>query len=182
MTGADGTSWWQHPAFRALAGALTTAGLLSTWFLLPAGGHWRVSMTGSSHFDLTASGIELYVGLLLMPFLRKASYRKRDIAIIVLVPVYGDIVAGLVVYRLLSLPRRDWVPRPDELPRVVRIPHGHGAYQLSRTFAEAEELRTRWCVNPEHRHPYPSWSATQQLRCTRAGMSVPMTTAGSVRS
>lgn len=133
MTGAHGASWWQHPVFRAFAGALTTAGLLSTWFLLPADGHWRVSVTGSSYVDLTASGIELYVGLLLMPFLLKVSYRKRDIAIIVLVPVYGEIVAGLVVYRLLSLPRRGWVPRPDELPRVVRIPHGHGASSRARS-------------------------------------------------
>jgi hypothetical protein len=176
MTETDQPRWWQHRVVRALAGVGTTAGLLSTWFL-PQDAHWLLKVGSQSSLDLTAGRIELYVGLLLTPFLRKVSYRKRDVALIVLVPLYGEIVAGLVVSRLLSLPRRDWLPREDELPRVVRIPHRHGAYLLPRTFGEAEELRTRWCVNPEHRHPYPDWSAARQLRCTRAGMSVHATTA-----
>ncbi len=106
-----------------------------------------------------------WVGLLLMPFLRSVSYRKRDVLLIALVPIYGPMVVGLVVSRLMALPRRDWTPREDELPRVVRIPGGRGAYVVERTFGEAEALRTAWCRNPEHTHPYASWREARTFFC-----------------
>jgi hypothetical protein len=82
-----------------------------------------------------------------------------------LVPIYGPMVAALVLTRLIALPRRDWTPREDELPRVVRIPGGRGAYVLEQTFGEAEALRTEWCRNPEHSHPYASWHEARTYFC-----------------
>ena len=49
----------------------------------------------------------------------------------------------------LDSTRRDWAPRAEELPRVVRIPGQGGAYVVERTFGEAEALRTSWCRNPQ---------------------------------
>ena len=49
----------------------------------------------------------------------------------------------------LDATRRDWAPRAEELPRVVRIPGQGGAYVVERTFGEAEALRTSWCRNPQ---------------------------------
>jgi hypothetical protein len=74
-------------------------------------------------------------------------------------------VAALVLTRLMALPRRDWTPRADELPRVVRIPGSRGAYVLEPTFGEAEALRAVWCRNPEHTHPYPSWHEARTVFC-----------------
>ena len=56
-------------------------------------------------------------------------------------------------------------PREDELPRVVRIPGGRGAYVLEQTFGEAEALRTEWCRNSEHSHPYASWHEARTYFC-----------------
>ena len=110
----------------------------------------------------------IWVAFLLMPFLRMVSYRKRDVLLIALVPIYGQMVAGLVVSRLMALPVRDWTPREDELPRVVRIPGGRGAYVVKRTFGEAEALRTTWCRNPRHQHPYASWRDAQTFFCQQS--------------
>jgi hypothetical protein len=109
-----------------------------------------------------------WVAVLLMPFLRMVSYRKRDVLLIALVPIHGPMVAGLVVSRLMALPRRDWTPREDELPRVVRIPGARGAYVLAPTFGEAEALRTGWCRNPRHEHPYASWREAQTFSCRQS--------------
>jgi len=51
---------------------------------------------------------------------------------------------------------------------VVRIPGGRGAYVTRSTFGAAEELRTRWCVNPDHQHPYESWAQARTLGCRKA--------------
>jgi hypothetical protein len=107
--------------------------------------------------------------LVLLPFLRHASYRARDVLLITLVPIYGAMVAAVVVSRLVALPRRDWPPRPDEVDRVVRIPRSRGAYLLRPTFADAESLRARWCVNPGHHHPYATWSLATSTFCRDRG-------------
>ncbi|GLY03710.1 hypothetical protein Acsp01_40890 [Actinoplanes sp. NBRC 101535] len=45
------------------------------------------------------------------------SYRARD-GWLGAVPIYGWYLAGLLSWRLASLPLRDWEPRPDELWRA----------------------------------------------------------------
>ena len=156
-------TWWRRPVVRFGVGVLVWAGLLLPAVLTP----WRTwTVTwGSFSAEVTPHNLVIWVAFLLMPFLRMASYRKRDVLIIALVPIYGPMLAGLVVSRLMALPRRDWTPREDELPRVVRIPGGRGAYVLEQTFGEAEALRTEWCRNPEHSHPYASWHEARTFFC-----------------
>ena len=57
-------------------------------------------------------------------------------------------LTGILVSRLLSLPRREWPPRPDEEARVVPVPGEPSAYLLMPSFAAAEALRTAWCATP----------------------------------
>jgi hypothetical protein len=99
---------------------------------------------GTYLWTLDPHNLAVLAAVLLMPFLRSVSYRRRDVLLIALVPLYGALVAGLVVFRLLSLPRRTWPPRADELDRVVRIPGGRGDYVVRPTYADAEHLRTAW--------------------------------------
>lgn len=139
--------WWQGRTARVGAGLAITLGLFACQVVFPRSTLWRLHFTESGYLELNPHNIDLYVGLLLMPFMRKVSYRKRDILIITLVPIYGEYVAGKLVSRLLFLPRRDWLPRPEELPRVVRIPRAVDDYLLLPSFAEAEELRWR-CRRP----------------------------------
>jgi hypothetical protein len=157
--------WRQHLGVRLLALVLTAGTILVPALTVPAGVRWHVPLGGSSSYVLDPHRLEVLVGLLLLPAMRWVSYRKRDVLIIVLVPVWGALIAGLVVYRLLALPRRTWPPRPDELPRVARIPGGRGDYVLGRTYAEAEELRTAWCINPTHRHPYADGQEAPRSGC-----------------
>lgn len=159
--------WWQHPAIRIGAGLVVTLGLLAVLGWFPLAARWRWHLSGSSYVEIEPSRLHVYVGLLLVPFLRKVSYRKRDVLLIALVPVYGQLMIGKVVYRLLGLPRRDWPPRPDEVDRAVRIPREAHLYVLRPSFADAEALRARWCVNPRHQHPYDTWAAAHQIGCTR---------------
>ena len=56
----------------------------------------------------------------------------------------GCVVSVIVVSRALSLPRRTWVPRTDERPRLVMIPGDPAAWFLARGVAEAEHYRSRW--------------------------------------
>ena len=63
-------------------------------------------------------------------------------------PFYGQYAATDIVSRLVALPRRDWTPRVDELPRVVRIPGGRGACVLPPSVPAAELLRDERCRNP----------------------------------
>jgi hypothetical protein len=159
--------WRRSFPVRLLAGALTFAAFLFPWFWLPHDASLRIPLPGTASFELTRGGVPALMALALVPFLRQASYRKRDVLLITLVPVYGYLVAGMVVSRLIARPRRDWPPRPDELDRVVRIPGAGGDYLLMDTFSVAEELRTRWCVNPDHHHPYESWALARQMFCHR---------------
>ena len=157
-------TWWRRPPVRFVVGVLVFAGAFAFPFLLPEAG-WHVPVSRSGTLDVMPESALFWVGLLLMPFLRSVSYRKRDVLLIALVPIYGPMVVGLVVSRLMALPRRDWTPREDELPRVVRVPGGRGAYVVERTFGEAEVLRTAWCRNPEHTHPYASWREARTFFC-----------------
>lgn len=151
---------------RAVVATVVVIGL----FVAPAAfgptSRWEVHLTSSVSLDPMPGGFYFAVGLLLMPFLGRVSYRKRDVLIIGLVPFYGQFLVGKVVRRLMALPRRDWPPSVDERPRAVPILGSPGVYVLPDTFAAAEDLRSRWCVNPEHRHPYESWEAAQKYGCT----------------
>jgi hypothetical protein len=159
-------TWWRRPLVRFAVGVLVWAGLLLPAVLMPRR-TWTVSW-GSFIADLTPQNIVVWAAVLLMPFLRMASYRKRDVLLIALVPIYGPMVAGLVVSRLMALPLRDWTPREDELPRVVRVPRSRGAYVVKPTFGEAEALRTKWCRNPRHQHPYASWREARTFYCQQS--------------
>ncbi len=62
--------------------------------------------------------------LVFLPVLRLVSYRRRDVVILALVPVWQVVVAWKVGYRAAYLPLRDWAPRPDERLRVHRVRGG----------------------------------------------------------
>ena len=113
-------TWWRRPAFRvglAVFAGLVVAPLATSRHLLWHLGHgWT--------FDFDPMHVTAYAAFLLLPFYRRASHRKWDLLLVVLVPFYGQFVAAKIVSRLIALPRRDWTPRVDELPRVVRIPGG----------------------------------------------------------
>lgn len=48
----------------------------------------------------------------------KVSYRWFD-AFVILIPIYGLIWMGKIMWRIAYLPDRDWRPRPDEAPWAV---------------------------------------------------------------
>jgi len=156
-------TWWRRPAVRCTVGLAVFAGLVVT--PLVTSRHLVWNLGGGWTFDFDPMDVTAYAAFLLLPFYRRASHRKRDLLIVVLVPFYGQFVAAKVVSRLIALPRRDWTPRVDELPRVVRIPGGRGAYVLPPSFPAAELLRAEWCRNPDHDHPYLSWHDAQTLFC-----------------
>ncbi len=149
--------WRQRRSTRTVVAAVVTVSLLG-WMIASVGFVDDGRATGGQAFLLLPA-------LVLWAFLRRVSYRRRDIAILLLVPVYGQFLCGVIVSRLLALPRRDWTPRPDELPRVVRIPQGRGAYVLAPSFAQAEELRGVWCRNVRHAHPYESAAVAPLIGC-----------------
>ena len=156
-------TWWRRPAVRCTVGLAVFAGLVVT--PLVTSRHLVWNLGGGWTFDFDPMDVTAYAAFLLLPFYRRASHRKRDLLIVVLVPFYGQFVAAKVVSRLIARPRRDWTPRVDGLPRVVRIPGGRGAYVLPPSFPAAELLRAEWCRNPDHDHPYLSWHDAQTLFC-----------------
>jgi hypothetical protein len=153
--------WRQRPGVRAAVATAVVVALLGGLGYLP-GYAWTVHLVGGVSWQLGPIGVMLALGLLLTPALPKVSYRRRDLLLIALIPLFGQFLVGKVIYRLLSLPRRDWPPRPDERPRLVPVLGEPRVYLLPATFADAEELRSQWCTNPQHRHPYPTWDAAQQ--------------------
>jgi hypothetical protein len=153
--------WRQRPDVRAAVATSVVVALLGGLGYLP-GYDWTVQLVGGVSWQLGPIGLMLTLGLLLTPALPKVSYRKRDLLLIALIPLFGQFLVGKVIYRLLSLPRRDWPPRPDERPRLVPVPGEPRVYLLPATFADAEELRSQWCTNPQHRHPYPTWDAARR--------------------
>ena len=156
-------TWWRRPAVRCAVGLAVFEGLVVT--PLVTSRHLVSDLGGGWTFDFDPMDVTAYAAFLLLPFYRRASHRKRDLLIVVLVPFYGQFVAAKVVSRLIALPRRDWTPRVDELPRVVRIPGGRGAYVLPPSFPAAELLRAEWCRSPDHDHPYLSWHDAQTMFC-----------------
>ena len=159
-------TWWRRPVFRSAVGIAVFAFLVVT--PLVASRHLVWDLGDGWTLDLDPSDVAGYAAFLLLPFYRRTSHRKRDLLIVALVPFYGQLVAATIVSRLIALPRRDWTPRVDELPRVVRIPGGRGAYVLPPSFPAAELLRGEWCRNPDHDHPYLSWEDAQTLFCQSA--------------
>jgi hypothetical protein len=156
-------TWWRRRPFRLVVGLAVFVLLVVPTYNLET--HWVVRLGGGSTLDLDPRDVTAFAAVLLVPFYRRASHRKRDLLIVALMPFYGQYVAANIVSRLLALPRRDWIPRVEELPRVVRIPGGRGAYVLPSSFPDAELLRAEWCRNPEHDHPYLSWHDAQTLFC-----------------
>lgn len=157
--------WWQHRWFRTLAGTTVFLGQFAPTYIFAEDDRWVVGGHTGWSFEVQPYHLDVWFAFLLIPFLQKVAYRKRDFLLIALIPFYGEYLAGKVIYRLLGLPRRDWPPRPDELPRAVRIPKGRGDYLLPKTFAEAETQRAAWCINPDHQHPYASWSDARLAGC-----------------
>ena len=156
-------TWWRRPAFRYAVGFAVFAGLVVP--PLVTSRHLVWNLGNGWTFDFDPTDVAAYAAVLLLPFYRRASHRKRDLLLVMLVPFYGQYVAAKVVSRLIALPLRDWSPRIDEMPRVVRIPGGRGAYVLPSSFPAAELLRYEWCRNPDHDHPYLSWDDAQTLFC-----------------
>ena len=118
--------------------------------------------------DLDPRDVAGYAAFLLLPIYRRTSHRKRDLLIVALVPFYGQLVAATIVSRLIALPRRDWTPRVDELPRVVRIPGGRGAYVLPRASRRTGASAHRVVPQPRPRPSVPSWEDAQTLFCQSA--------------
>jgi hypothetical protein len=75
-------------------------------------GNWSFDLAAGTTVQISRHALLPLFALLLMPFMPLVSYRKRDVLLVGLVPVVGPMVAGIMVYRLMSLPRRDWPPRP----------------------------------------------------------------------
>jgi hypothetical protein len=157
--------WWQRQWFRALAGTSVALAQFAPTFFFAEDARWVVGGGSGWSLEVQPYHLQVWFAFLLIPFLRHVAYRKRDFLLIAIIPFYGEYLAGKVIYRLLGLPRRDWPPRPDELPRAVRIPGGRGAYLLPKTVAEAETQRAAWCINPNHQHPYATWSDTRLAGC-----------------
>ena len=154
--------WWQRQPVPGGVGALVAVVLLAaSLFSRGHEWHWSLGLPTGASVQLTQSGLMPLVALLLMPLMPQVSYRKRDALLVGLVPLVGPMLTGILVSRLLSLPRREWPPRPDETARVVPVPGEPCAYLLMPSFGVAEALRTAWCTDPDHHHPYPSRQATR---------------------
>jgi hypothetical protein len=107
--------WWQERPVRVAVGTLVAVVLLGS-SLLHSGwsdGHWSFDLPGGTTVQTSQHALLPLAALMLMPFMPLVSYRKRDVLLVALVPVVGPMLAGIMVCRLLSLPRRDWPPRPD---------------------------------------------------------------------
>jgi hypothetical protein len=55
----------------------------------PPSAGWSLRLTDSATLEVTARSASFYAGLLLIPFLGRVSYRKRDVFLIGLVRVPG---------------------------------------------------------------------------------------------
>ena len=141
-------TWWRDTRFRLPFGIVVCAVLL---WVPNVEQHW-VFHLGNMFFDFDPLHTMAYIAVLLLPFARRVSHRKRDLLVVALVPFLGQVWAAKMVQRALCLPWHDWPPRPDQLPFVARIPGGDGAYVLCPTAGEAAALRTAWCTDPEHDH------------------------------
>ena len=153
--------WWQRQPVPGGVGAVVAVVLLAGSLLRGYGWQWSLGLPAGASVELSPADLMPLVALLLMPVMRQVSYRKRDALLVGLVPIVGPMLTGILVSRLLSLPRREWPPRPDEEARVVPVPGERSAYLLMPSFAAAEALRTAWCADPGHHHPYPSRRAAQ---------------------
>jgi hypothetical protein len=71
----------------------------------------RVRPYDSAGTAWLATVAALITFFLLLPYV---SYRRRDIWIFILVPVYPIYLAAKIGWRAANLPTRDWPPRPDE--------------------------------------------------------------------
>ncbi len=107
--------WWQRQPVPGGVGAVVAVVLLAASLLsLGHGWHWSLALPAGASVELSQSGLMPLVALLLMPLMRQVSYRKRDALLVGLAPIVGPMLTGILVSRLLSLPRREWPPRPDE--------------------------------------------------------------------
>jgi len=96
------------PAIRLLGAALGVVVYATPSVRLLIG---RVRPYDSATTAWLATLAALIVFFLLLPYV---SYRRRDIWIFILVPVYPIYLAAKVGWRAANLPTRDWPPRPDE--------------------------------------------------------------------
>ena len=92
-------------------------------WLLPGGVEIQQLQPFSAAWLLMSIGVSVWA-------LPHVGYRRRDWALVLLVPFWGLVVAWRLGWRAASLPYRDWRPRDDELPRVHVLP-GIGMYVLA---------------------------------------------------
>jgi hypothetical protein len=75
-------------------------------------GRWHVA--GGLYLNYWSALLVTVPALLFLPFLRSVSFRRRDWMLLAAVPIWSQVVAWKVGWRLAHLPTRDWPPRPDE--------------------------------------------------------------------
>ena len=83
--------------------------------------------------------VRLAPPLLLIPFLGRVAYRKRD-GLLFLIPVYGFVFGCKICWRLAALPHRDWPPRPTPRPTgppggITGANYGSQSHQRSSDWA-----------------------------------------------
>jgi hypothetical protein len=104
----------ERPWRRYAASILAEIVLMGPFILLADDDRLRWHVAGGLYLNLWSVLLTVPTSLLFIPFLRAVSYRRRDWLFLAFVPVWGQVVAWKVGWRLAHLPTRDWPPRPDE--------------------------------------------------------------------
>ncbi|MGH8940735.1 MAG: hypothetical protein ACRDV2_15515 [Actinomycetes bacterium] len=96
--------------------------LVGPYIVFADGDRARWHVVGGLYVNLWTAVLLVIPALLFIPVLRKMSYRRRDWMILAFVPVWAQVVAWKVGWRLANGPVRDWPPRPDEIRIPVEAP------------------------------------------------------------
>jgi hypothetical protein len=156
--------WWHRDLVRFPVAGAVVVGFLVLYGTAP---HtvWEWPLGDSVALVMSPRGLLLGAAVIAeLVILPRVSYRFRDV-LWMWFPLVGAVLAVKLLFRAMLLPRRDWTPRPDELPVTVRLPGGRGQWFLARDFREAEDYRARWCRNRQHHHPYAGWEQAQAVGC-----------------
>ena len=111
-------SWRQREQARHTAGLFAVLAALAPVVLIDPDHPVELELDSHGHLVLGPQSTPFWVGLLVVAFLSRVSYRPRDLLIFLFVPIYWLWVAARVASRLMFLPYRDWPPRPDEWDRM----------------------------------------------------------------
>ena len=99
---------------RYAGGILAEVVLMGPVVFLADDDRLRRHVGGGLYVNLWSALLLSVPAILFIPFLRWVSYRRRDWLFLAFVPVWAQVVAWKVGWRLAHLPTRDWPPRPDE--------------------------------------------------------------------